>query len=142
MILGPLTHPLILDALGRSGHGARILVADGNYPFRTASPAGARRVYLNLRRGLVQVTDVLETLIATVPLEAATVMRPESGPEPAVFQEFRTLLPGVELEAVERHRFYDLARDPNVDLVVATGEQRVYANVLLTIGVVGEGEGP
>ena len=35
-----------------------------------------------------------------------------------------------------RFEFYDAARDSDVALVIATGEQRVYANLLLTIGVV------
>jgi L-fucose mutarotase len=37
---------------------------------------------------------------------------------------------------LERFAFYDVARSPNVALVIATGEQRIYANILLTIGVV------
>jgi L-fucose mutarotase len=35
-----------------------------------------------------------------------------------------------------RFEFYDAARGPNVALVIATGEQRIYANILLTLGVV------
>jgi hypothetical protein len=34
------------------------------------------------------------------------------------------------------HQLYDAACEPDVALVIATGEQRVYANILLTIGVV------
>jgi L-fucose mutarotase len=38
---------------------------------------------------------------------------------------------------VERFAFYELARGRDVALAVATGDQRLYANLLLTIGVVG-----
>ena len=31
----PLIHPDILRVLGRAGHGSQVLIADGNYPFRT-----------------------------------------------------------------------------------------------------------
>ncbi len=31
---------------------------------------------------------------------------------------------------------YDAARGPDIALVIATGERRIYANILLTIGVV------
>ncbi|MGI6377286.1 MAG: RbsD/FucU domain-containing protein [Anaerolineae bacterium] len=38
-----------------------------------------------------------------------------------------------------RFDFYEAARGQDVALVIATGEQRIYANILLTIGVVPEG---
>ena len=46
------------------------------------------------------------------------------------------MLGGIELERLERFPFYDAARGPDVALAIATGEQRLYANLLLTIGVV------
>ena len=46
------------------------------------------------------------------------------------------LLPGLELVAHDRFAFYDRCLDRDVCLVIATGEQRLYANILLTIGVV------
>ena len=42
----------------------------------------------------------------------------------------------LELEKIERFKFYDAAGTPDVCLTVATGDQRIYANLLLTIGVV------
>jgi L-fucose mutarotase len=36
----------------------------------------------------------------------------------------------------ERFNFYDVACESDVALVIATGEQRIYGNILLTIGVV------
>jgi L-fucose mutarotase len=64
-------------------------------------------------------------------------MQTADGSEPPVFGEFRLLLPdGIDIEPLERFAFYDAAGSPNVCLVIATGEQRIYANILLTIGVV------
>ena len=40
------------------------------------------------------------------------------------------------LAAHRRFAFYDLCRDSDTALVIATGEQRIYANILLTVGVV------
>jgi L-fucose mutarotase len=37
---------------------------------------------------------------------------------------------------VERMAFYELTRRPEVTLAVATGDQRLYANLLLTIGYI------
>ena len=131
-----LLHPEILAALGTAGHGARVLIADGNYPFATKSHPNARRVYLNLAPDLLRATDVLATLADAIPIEAAHVMVPEGGNEPAIFAEFRALLPGLELSTLGRFAFYDAACGPDLALVIATGERRIYANILLTIGVV------
>jgi len=131
-----LLHPEILGALGEAGHGARILIADGNYPISTGSPHAARRVSLNLAPDLLRVTDVLEVIVDAVPIEAAHTMRPDEGAEPPVFAEFRRLLPGLDVEPLGRFDFYDAARGPDVALAIATGERRIYANILLTIGVV------
>lgn len=136
MLRTQLIHPHILDALGRAGHGTKILIADGNYPFSTGGHPQAARVYLNLAPGLVSATDVLRVLASAIPIEAATVMMPD-GPEPPIFNEFRQLLPSnMRLEPLERFAFYAAARDENLGLLIATGEERIYANILLTIGVV------
>jgi L-fucose mutarotase len=137
MLKYPLLHPQILEALGAAGHGSKVLIADGNYPFSTRSHPNARRAYLNLAPGLVTVTDVLRVLVGAIPIEAAEVMVPESGEEPSIFQEFRAILSSdLQLKKLGRFEFYEAARDPDTALVIATGEQRVYANLLLTIGVV------
>lgn len=136
MLRGKLIHPEILEALGRAGHGSKILIADGNYPFATAVAPRARQVFLNLSPGVLKVTDVLQVLVEAVPIEGASVMMPQ-GDEPAIFAEFRQLLPSaVELDPLERFAFYSASKEDDVALLIATGEERVYANILLTIGVV------
>lgn len=137
MLKFQLIHPEILAALGSAGHGSKVLLADGNYPFSTGSNPDAELVFLNLRRGLVSVDDVLKVLVATIPIEAAHVMMPADGREPPIFDVFRGILPkGVELQPLGRFAFYDAGRCSDTCLVIATGEQRIYANLLLTIGVV------
>jgi L-fucose mutarotase len=135
MLLTKLTHPTILNALAQMGHGSQVLIADGNFPFITHSNSAAEHVFLNLKPGLVTVTDVLEALITAIPVEAAHVMQPTDGSEPAIFNEFRHLLPALQLQPVERFAFYSMARSSDVGLVIATGESRIWANILLTIGV-------
>jgi L-fucose mutarotase len=137
MLRTRLIHPEILAALGTAGHGSQLLISDGNFPHVTATPPDARRVYLNLSPGRVTVTEVLEAVAATVPLEAAAVMRPHDADAPAVLDEYRTLLPpDLPVDVVERMAFYELTRRPEVTLAVATGDQRLYSNVLLTIGYI------
>ena len=112
-------------------------MADGNYPFSTGSPVMAEKVFLNLMPGMVKVTDVLEALVGTIPIEAAAVMVPDDGAEQPIFAEFRRILPeDVEADEARPVPVLRRARSTNTALVIATGEQRVYANLLLTIGVV------
>lgn len=136
MLYTKLIHPDILRALAAAGHGSQILLADGNYPLSTCTSAGTELVYLNLTPGQLLVTDILKTLLTAVPVEAAHVMDPADGSEPAIFAEFRELLPGHKLQSVGRFDFYALTRQPDVALAIASGDQRLFANILLTIGVV------
>jgi len=136
MLRYKLLHPEILAALGGAGHGSQVLIADGNYPFDTRSSPNARRVYLNLAPDLLTATDVLAVLVDAIPIETAHVMVPDEGDEPTIFKEFRALLSDRELYILRRFEFYNAASSPDLALVIATGERRVYANILLTIGVV------
>jgi L-fucose mutarotase len=136
MLKTRLLHPEILAALGEAGHGAQVLIADGNYPLATRSNPDGYRVFLNLEPGRLTVTEVLEVLAEAIPVEAAHVMGPDDGSEPTVFDDFRRLLPAIGLQRLGRFEFYDMARSPDTALAIATGEQRIYANILLTIGVV------
>ena len=136
MLKTRLLQPEILQALGEAGHGAQVLIADGNYPLATRSNPDAHRVFLNLAPGQLTVTDVLSVIAEAIPVEAAYVMGPDDGSEPSIYEEFRALLPETELERLGRFEFYDMARGPDTALAIATGEQRIYANILLTIGVV------
>jgi len=136
MLKTELLHPEILRALGSAGHGSRVLIADGNYPHTTGSNPAAARVFLNLAPGLLDATDVLRVIVSAIPVEAAHVMATADGSEPPIWSEFRALLPGTPLQPLARFTFYAAASEKDVALVIATGEQRIYANVLLTIGVV------
>lgn len=136
MLKGNLIHPEILQALGTAGHGSQILIADGNYPHSTGSHSDAKRVYLNLAPGKVTVTDVLEALVTAIPIEAARAIWPDNNQEPPIFAEYRALLPAIEIGKLGRFPFYEAARGRDTALVIATGEQRTWACILLTIGVV------
>ncbi len=136
MLKQRLTHPDILEALAAAGHGSKVLIADGNYPASTMLGENAALVYLNLAPGMPAVTDVLKVLLSAIPVEDAAVMEPADGPEPAIFSEFRRLLPDMPLTHHDRFTFYEEASGPDTCLQIVTGEQRIYANILLTIGVV------
>lgn len=132
-----LTHPEVIGALAGMGHGGQVLIADSNYDILGNTPAGAKKVYLNLAPGVLNATDVLEVLLDAIPVEAALGMLEDSGDRPAVGAEFARLLPQpLAVAWVPRFDFYDRVNHPRTSLVIATGEQRLYSNLLLVLGVV------
>ncbi len=151
MLRSTLIHPEMLASIGRAGHGSKILVTDGNFPASTTLGPNARLVHLNLAPGLLGATQVLEVLASAIFIEKVELMEPlREGPlamagEPPIWGEFREVLRAAGVssdpELLGRRDFYRAAGQPEVALVVQTGEQRIYANVLLTIGVVEKGSG-
>lgn len=143
MLHGPMIHPPLLRALAGAGHGAKILIADSNYPHETYANPRSQVVFLNLAPGLINATDVLDVLKRTIPIEAASVMTPAPDAEQIeipIHDEFRAALPDVPVGAISRWDFYAAAGAEDVAVVIATGEARVYANLLVTIGVRQPGE--
>jgi len=146
MIRGQLIHPQIMSALARAGHGAKVLISDGNYPHWTKRGPNAEVVFLNLSPGILGAAEVLKVLVTQVPFESAAVMEyARTGPnalsaDPPIWNEFREILHAAgtdtDLDHIEREKFYDAAGTPDVCLTIATGEQKIYANLLLTIGVI------
>jgi L-fucose mutarotase len=59
---------------------------------------------------------------------------------PSIWSDFQRILKAsgssATLKKLERFAFFDAGKDHNVALTIATGEQRLYANLLLQIGVV------
>ena len=128
-----------MPVLQKFAHGAQILISDGNYSHLTNAPVEAKRVYLNLAPGKVSVPEVLEAIASAVPIESARAISPDGGPEPSIFADYRALLPGIEIVKLGRFPFYEAARGRDTALVIATGEQRTWACILLTIGVITTG---
>jgi L-fucose mutarotase len=137
MLRFPLTHPPLLAALAGSGHGSRILLADANYAHDINVRPGAPVIHLNLRPGLVRIDDILELIIGAVPLESVVSMAPDDGSTPPAWARYEQLLgPDLPLRPTKRMDFYAAARDRDVAFAVATGDERLYANLLLTVGFV------
>jgi L-fucose mutarotase len=130
-----LLHPEILHALARAGHGSRVLIADGNYPVGTTLGPNSALVHLNLRPDMLTVDEILDALLSAIVVEEATVMTPAPGIDVPAQDAFRRSLDGVPFTSLERHAFYAEARTPDVALTIASGDRRIYANLILTIGV-------
>ncbi|ADK79936.1 RbsD/FucU domain-containing protein [Sediminispirochaeta smaragdinae] len=133
MLSGVCIHPGIMHMLSLCGHGDKILIADGNYPL-SSKTGNSEKVYLGLRRGLPTVPQMLEVLCQEINIEKAEVMKPE-GELPAIFEEFGAHLNGISLDGLDRYSFYQACCDPCLRLAIGTGEDRTFANILLTTGV-------
>ena len=145
MLKHQLIHGKINEILGRAGHHAKVLIADGNYPCSTTLGPNAELVCLNLSPGIVNCTQVLEAIVSAVPIEVVNTMMSEtSGPyalggDPPVWANYRAVLKAaglaVELKPIEKWEFYKAVNTPDHVLTIQTAEQQRYANVLLSIGV-------
>ena len=137
--LSPILSPDLLQVLRSMGHGDEIVVVDANFP---ADSMAQRLVRLD---GL-PVTAVTDAILSVMPLddfvpEAAWRMEVVGDPtaEQPIFAEFRELLArhegnGFKLAALERFAFYERAQEAYA--IVATGETRLYGNIILKKGVV------
>lgn len=145
MLKHRLIHPRINEILGRAGHHAKVLIADGNYPASSALGPRAELVSLNLSPGIVTCTQVLEALLSAIPVERAnTMMYEKTGPyalteDPPVWAEYRRTMKDaglqLELEPIEKWDFYKAVSTPDHVLTIQTADQQRFANLLLTIGV-------
>ena len=140
-----LVHPRILEVLGRAGHHAKVLVADGNYPASSTLGPHAELVSLNLSPGVVTCTQVLEALVTAIPIEAAHTMDYErTGPyalkaDPPVWADYRAVFKkaklDVKLQPIEKWDFYKAVATPDHVLTIQTADQQRFANLLLVMGV-------
>ena len=150
MLKSELIHPEISQIVAQAGHSSKILIADGNYPASSAIGPGARLVSLNLAPGLVSVSQVFRVLLSAVPIEAVNTMgMPDDDPykldsDPPAWDEYRSIISdvgaGLELTPIERWDFYDAVASRDHVLTIQTGDQALWANLLLTVGVRQAGE--
>lgn len=137
--LDPLLTPDLLHTLRAMGHGDQIVIVDANYP---AESSGLPVVRLDG----VSATRALDAVLSVLPLddfvsEACWRMQVVGAPdqEEPIFDEFRASIAKHEsakfkLASLERFAFYERANACYA--VVATGERRLYGNIILKKGVV------
>ena len=130
-----LLHPDILMALGSSGHGAKVLIADGNFPLSTRTPEHCKKVFLNLSPDMLTVTDILKVIKDYIPIETCVLMSSPDEVEQPIHTEFREILgPDIVLKREKRFEFYREVKSENTCLAIATGETRRFGNILIIIG--------
>jgi L-fucose mutarotase len=145
MLKHTLIHPTLNVILGKAGHHATILIADGNYPASTKRGPNAELVCLNLMPGVVTCAQVLEAILSAVPIDAVhTMMYTKDDPytvnsDPSAWDEYRAILkrfsPLLDLKSIPKWDFYKAVETPDHILTVQTGDRQQFANLLLSIGV-------
>jgi L-fucose mutarotase len=144
MLKHQLLHPEITAVLARAGHHAKVLIADGNYPASTARGPNAQLVSLNLAPGIVTCSQVLETLLSAIPVDAVNTMGiPADDPyamqgDPPVWADYRRIITqagmSLTLEPISKWDFYEAVASRDHVLTIQTADRALWANVLLTLG--------
>ncbi|CAI0746943.1 RbsD/FucU domain-containing protein [Serratia ficaria] len=137
MIKSDLIHPQLLCALAQCGHKSQLLIADGNYACVTNAPKDATRVYLNLSPGTLAAPLILEKILTCINVESAALMACPPDFINGAEAEYRRLLPAsCAIEHLAREDFYAAVKSDRTLLVIASGERRRFANLLLTVAPV------
>src|SRR5258707_9753438 len=128
MLKHQLIHPQINEILGRAGHHATILIADGHFPASTKKGPNAEVVCLNLMPGVVTCAQTLEAVLSAIPVDAVnTMMCTKDDPyaldaDPAVWDEYRAILQKAGLEfaltPIEKWAFYEAVTTPDHVLTI------------------------
>jgi L-fucose mutarotase len=137
--LDPLLGPDLLAILRGMGHGDELAIVDANFP----AAASAKRL---VRLDGIAATRALDAVLSVLPLDdfvdsPATRMAVvgDAAAIPEICREFdecigKAVGRPMILAAIERFAFYQRTREAFA--VVATGETRLYGNLLLRKGVI------
>jgi L-fucose mutarotase len=130
--------PQLLKTLMEMGHGNEIVIADGNFPCHTVSQNVIRA------DGLTG-TEILKAIMELMPLDSYSEQQvflmevvPGDNYKPEIWNDYKEILQSsgepFSIGYIERFAFYERAKKSYA--VIATGEEALYANIILKKGVV------
>ena len=130
--------PQLVKVLMEMGHGDEIVIADANFPSSSVSSNVIRA------DGLSGV-DLLEAILKLFPLDTYSENQvflmevvPGDDYKPEIWKEYKNILlesgEPCNIGYIERFAFYERAKQSFA--VIASGEEALYANVILKKGVV------
>lgn len=134
-----IVSPELLKVLCEMGHGDEIVIADGNFPSQNIS----KRV---VRADGLGGAEILDAVTKLIPLDtyaefnAMTMQLSECDKnlKTPILDEYAAILEKndghAKSGALERYAFYDRAREAYA--VIATGEEAIYANIIIKKGVI------
>lgn len=130
--------PQLVKTLMEMGHGDEIVIADGNFPSYSISD---NVIPANGISGI----DILKAVLELFPLdsyvdEQVLLMEVVPGDDykPLIWEEYKNILnnsgESFKIGYLERFAFYERAKKTYA--VISTGEEALYANIILKKGVV------
>ena len=131
--------PELLKTLSEMGHGDEIIIADGNFP----AVANAQRL---IRADGHNVPELLDAILTLLPLDTYTEtpvqlmsIVPGDSVTPVIWNEYESIvkkhfIPFKNFSFIERFDFYE--RSKKAFAIITTSEKALYANILLTKGVI------
>ena len=132
-----IVSPELLKVLCEMGHGDEIVIADANYP----SGTNGKRV---VRADGLGGVKLLEAILDLIPLDTYAefnmlLMNTTNGDStPEIWAEYKKAAnakdQNLRLGFLERQEFYD--RSKNAYAIIASGEEAVYATIILKKGVI------
>mgnify|MGYP001039636350 FL=1 len=135
-----IVSPELLKTLAEMGHGDEIVIADGNFPAETFG----KRV---IRADGISGAAMLDAVLSLLPLDTYSdpnfilmkLMECDEGKiEPGIWCDYAAIAAthdkNVRIGQIGRFEFYERAKSAYA--VIATGEEAVYANIILKKGVI------
>lgn len=132
--------PELLKILCEMGHGDEVVIADGNFPAENFG----RRV---IRADGISGTAILDAVLSMIPLDTYAeenfmLMELTEGDRgkvnPTIWAEYEEIAnrhdKNLKIAHLERFAFYERAKTAYA--VIATGEEAIYANIILKKGVI------
>ena len=131
--------PELVKTLMEMGHGDEIVIADGNFP----AASHAKNL---IRCDGLSASQLLTSILKFLPLDtyteyAVTLMAIVDGDDvkPTIWKDYQDIIRSSNTENqsinyIDRFEFYD--RSKKAYAIIATGEEALYANLLLRKGVV------
>lgn len=130
--------PELLKVLMEMGHGDEIVISDGNFP-------AASNANILIRADGHGIPELLDAILQLLPLDPyvekpVTLMEvvPDDDYDPVIWKEYEKIIKkynkSIDFMYVDRFGFYEKARKAYA--IVATGEEALYANIVLKKGVI------
>ena len=135
--ISKIISPELIKILCEMGHGDEIVIADGNFP----SENYGKRV---VRADGIGGVDMLKAVLSLIPLDTYAsenfllMQTVEGDPVPMIWGDYERIAQdnddNFHKGYLERFAFYERAK--NAYAIIATGEESVYANIIVKKGVI------
>ena len=135
--ISKIVSPSLLKILCEMGHGDEIVIADANFPSETF---GARVIRADGLSG----TEILNAVLSLIPLDTYAdtnfflMNTKKEEPTPEIWAKYFEIAnkhdDNLRVTKLERYDFYERAKKAYA--VIATGEEAIYANIIIKKGVI------